>query len=705
MMKYNLVPYPKTIETREGSNRHTLYVEGDIAANAGGLFPHAGDLAITFQKTDRAPHPDAYELIIEPDAVLIRGEDEKCRFYGLVTLYQLVLQFGTNLPLLRIADYAVTPHRAVQLCYGQMLVDYKPDFAENFVREMALLKATHIYLYLEMDYAYEALPQSKRKGQITPQDVQKLKALAKKYFIRIVPAVNILGHSGDFLAHQINDKYKESDPKDGKLISSSALCPLSEAWREKAKQILTQLIADFDSEMIHVGGDEVKQMGVCRICHPQAEELGKIGVYLNYFIFVNDFLKAHGKKMGLWSDQVLILCDGSRFWEWRQDEIDRTKFDGYYRQLELLKDNTVFYDWWYSGESSATQNFFESHGFRYIATASTSGNGTLCTAISHTLFQHALYRTALRSKSCLGTLTADWYNVMTNHAQQQYFNFAGGLALSWCGCDDTFLDGQSKREFERAYSAIHYGVRDDSLLDYMHYSGDFSSDLLCLFDENFRGVLLRKNIFGTDNPLHLIIYYSKYFEDGKLEAYRQKVEKLQKLWDKISWKNEDYSLRLPLIVHRHILSRMQRFFAAYEEYAAAAEIQYSDKRAFRRHLTKAAHILGQSVQDYPEAIRYARYCTDVLGLDNASFLRVKDNCKNIRKLRAFLLSLRNGKRPLPTIDNICRLLFHPFPSLFAEPNQREWANEPRRFRSYDVDNHQYDLFSKFASEIDFKCYY
>lgn len=112
-MELLLTPYPRKTVIGSGTNRNRLFVPSSCP-HANTLFPTRGDSEIRFEFKALAPHE--YILEISADSVTVYGCDERAQFYGLVTLRQLVNQFGNRLPAITVEDRPVHLHRAVQLC-------------------------------------------------------------------------------------------------------------------------------------------------------------------------------------------------------------------------------------------------------------------------------------------------------------------------------------------------------------------------------------------------------------------------------------------------------------------------------------------------------------------------------------------------------------------------------------------------------------
>ena len=702
-MKHLLVPYPALLLDKKGTFDKTLFLD-DPRFFACNLFPKTGDSAVRL--IDDPSLPDQkYILEISSDGVSIRAASETALQYGLVTLKQLVNQYKEHLPCLTIEDQPLNRHRAVQICTGQLNVDYRKDWFFTFVQDIAMLKATHLYLYFEMDYPFSCLPHYRRKGQITTEDLRELIRFAQIYKITVVPCINVLGHCGDFLSYQIHNDLKEydADSQNPLYSFSSSLCIHSQKVRSLVENMINEICDLFPSDIIHVGGDEVDMIGKCPQCKTEFEKLGKNGIYLQYFLFINSILKSRGRKMGLWSDEVLIMEPDSSFWCYRKEQCDPSKRSQDFAFLDQMRDNVIFYDWFYNGESKISQKFFADNNLPFIACASTLSCYVSSCIPAQGFTQHALYSNA-EKKGTIGMLTTDWINQTCSHAELHTFSLAAGLALNWCGCGDSFCKNSTLQEFLKAFSFQKFRISDDSLSEYLFYAGDFRSELLSLFPPELRGVTLRKCVFATANPLNFSMLYSHCLSGENIKKYRDCVQHLQKLFSEIDLKNQNkffFIYKLPLIVHRVLCLRYEKFDRAFQKYDLAAKIQFSDPKQFQKLLSDAADLIRSHKEDNLEALQFAQDCSEIFGLENSPVLRMRETISNIDRLADFILSLRDGHRLLPAIHRIARFLFSRPQTYYWECGSYDWMKENQDFVSFDEDNDPaVAVLQTFASKLD-----
>ena len=105
-----------------------------------------GPLRLTL---DESLGAEAYRLTVGPDGLLVAGGTEAGVFYGLQSLRQLVSQYGTALPALRIEDEPTFAYRGTMLdCCRHF---FTVDEVKTFIDILALHKINRFHLPLTDD--------------------------------------------------------------------------------------------------------------------------------------------------------------------------------------------------------------------------------------------------------------------------------------------------------------------------------------------------------------------------------------------------------------------------------------------------------------------------------------------------------------------------------------------------------------------------
>src|SRR6476469_4317665 len=113
-------------------------------------------------------------------------------------------------------------------------------------------------LYMEHRFAYPSTPWTHGAGVVTPEMVRALQQEFAE--LQLVPFLNLLGHMEGFLYTERGRSLAEEK------FRGLQACPSNPDTVELANKILDDTLQIFSSPLIHIGGDETAQLGVCARC-------------------------------------------------------------------------------------------------------------------------------------------------------------------------------------------------------------------------------------------------------------------------------------------------------------------------------------------------------------------------------------------------------------------------------------------------------
>ena len=157
-------------------------------------------------------NPEGYALCIDRHGICIWASTGAGHLYGVMTLRQLMRQYGHRLPQMLISDEPVFSHRGVQLSFPQGHTVYRRSYMKNLIPNLALWKINALYLYMESYFDFPSLPHMAGPGAMTPADAKALDKLCAAYNIKVIPMLNTLAHCGELLATQRYQHLSEYDP-------------------------------------------------------------------------------------------------------------------------------------------------------------------------------------------------------------------------------------------------------------------------------------------------------------------------------------------------------------------------------------------------------------------------------------------------------------------------------------------------------------
>lgn len=624
-------------------------------------FLREGELPLRFS-TQNSPcfeNPEAYRIEITPESVCVTASHDPGWLYGAVTLLHLLKQFEGKLPLGTLYDCPRMGHRSMQLTFAQEHVQTRMDYLRYALREMAKLKLNACYLYLETFIEFDCLKGFAGKGAMKVEEAKELVALGRRLNIQVIPALNVMGHCGDLLDTQRFRSFMEVNGKDYDTRgfgNTAALCARNPKVREFIGRLLDEACEVFDSELIHVGGDEVEVLGKCPLC----EGNDALKLYIDYFSFVRDRLRSHGRRMGIWGDILVHHCI-------REPHPDSASL------LSALKENTVIFDWSYNGSTPDTLSYFAQNGFTVVAASSCNSCYASAVWMDQAKNIRALFADAQRL-NLMGGLTCDWINMLCNHTEQYMVLFAASAEFLWSGCDGQIAS------IARRFGLQKYGIQDDSLETWFALTGDARSRLLSRFEPRKNGSYLRHCVYYTDNPLFFWMH-NCHDMDSWFSDYESAVEEVinyysDRLLPALKKSDNPYALRVfeaPLRIHVFLRAEYRMAQSMYAAYDRAAGYQYENNDAFVQEMEACSLLAEGFIPEIDQALEYAQYCFQTFGSEYGSVLRLQKAKENCSLLAGYLRHMAKANdRPLPAFSLLNEMLFERPESVF-------WVNRTNDF--------------------------
>jgi hypothetical protein len=119
-------------------------------------------------------------------------------------------------------------------------------------------------LYLEHRFAFPSTPWMHGTGAVTPQTIEALQKEFKE--LQIIPFLNLLSHIEGFIYTEKGRRFAEEK------FRGTQACPSIPEFVEVANGLLEDTLNVFQSEIIHIGGDEAQQLDKCPRCQAREYE-------------------------------------------------------------------------------------------------------------------------------------------------------------------------------------------------------------------------------------------------------------------------------------------------------------------------------------------------------------------------------------------------------------------------------------------------
>ena len=382
----SLIPAPKEISVKEGcftlsrgtaialdESDETLrgiarYFNEKTAPATGFELPvkSSGKIKFTLAE-DETLGDEGYHLTVKTNGITITAQKPQGIFYGVGTLLQLlpaeikskeVQSDGVqwNIPCVDITDKPQFVWRGLMLDVSRHF--FTKEEVMKFIDELAEYKMNVFHWHLTDDQGWrieiKSLPKltevgawrAKRVGQwwhrdrlmpgekptyggfYTHEDVKEVVAYAASRFVRVIPEIDVPGHSVAALVSYPElacTKAPASVNVGNKFFGEdeNTLCVGKDFTFEFMDKVLTEVSALFPDDYVHIGGDECFKgfWHKCPRCRARmkAENLKNEEELQSYFIHrMGDILKAKGKKLIGW-DEILEggLAPDANVMSWR----------------------------------------------------------------------------------------------------------------------------------------------------------------------------------------------------------------------------------------------------------------------------------------------------------------------------------------------------------------------------------------------------
>ena len=359
---YNLIPQPKKLQPQQGvfvmKKGMSVSVENElfspVAALLVGQANKVASLGLSLNKgksgaisfhMNPSIAKEAYVLKVASKKIEIEASTGAGAFYALQTLMQLMPPAmsgdvanatSISIPNCTIEDEPRFGYRGLMLDVGRYF--FSVEDIKRFLDVMAMYKLNTFHWHLTEDQGwrveikkYPLLTQisSVRKesmlghyrdrkydgkphgGFYTQEQIKEVVAYAASKYITVIPEIEMPGHSQAVLAAypQLGcnpDKIYQVATRWG--VSEDVLAPREETFRF-LEDVLTEVMALFPGQYIHIGGDECPktQWRESRFCQNLMKQLGlkNEDELQSYFIRrIDQFVTSKGKKLLGW-DEIL----------------------------------------------------------------------------------------------------------------------------------------------------------------------------------------------------------------------------------------------------------------------------------------------------------------------------------------------------------------------------------------------------------------
>jgi hypothetical protein len=164
-----------------------------------------------------------------------------------------------------------------------------------------------LYLHLEDAVHYPSLPGIGRADAYRYEELGELVLAAARVGIRVVPIVNLLGHTQYLIKHPDWRELNELRDEHGHPLVGGQICPLHPRTLEVAARLLDDMAPYCTAGKVHVGLDESFHLGKCPRCRAEVERIGLAGHFAGHVTRLHQLISARGLQLGLWADMLYFI--------------------------------------------------------------------------------------------------------------------------------------------------------------------------------------------------------------------------------------------------------------------------------------------------------------------------------------------------------------------------------------------------------------
>ncbi len=215
------------------------------------------------------------------------------------------------------------PIRAFQWDLGRQIE--RLDFLEKLLPRYAEWGYQELYLHLEDAVHFPSLPGIGRDDAYRYEELGELMLAAARVGIRVVPIINLLGHTQYLIKHPELRDLNELRDETGAALERGQICPLHPRFLEVAGKLLTDIAPYCTAGKVHVGLDESFHLGKCPRCCDEVARIGLGGHFAAHVQRLNTLCGKFDLKMGIWADMLYFVPEA----------------------IPLLPRGITAYDWYY----------------------------------------------------------------------------------------------------------------------------------------------------------------------------------------------------------------------------------------------------------------------------------------------------------------------------------------------------------------------
>ncbi|MHA1340305.1 MAG: DUF4838 domain-containing protein [Promethearchaeota archaeon] len=210
-----------------------------------------------------------------------------------------------KLPNMLIVDWPTTRIRGFHLDLNT--ITPTDEYLTNFIYFLGSCNFNYVFIEYEDKFPYKGnLKPILNKHSFTEDQLKVLLDTFELHHIKVVPLIQIFGHLERWLVKNEFQHLREVNSDKFDPNTAQSLCPLNPDSEKHIFEKIDQICkAHPDSEYIHLGGDEVYQLGTCEKCSQFVKEHSYSELYIRWINKAAEKVLQYGKIPIIWSDYLI----------------------------------------------------------------------------------------------------------------------------------------------------------------------------------------------------------------------------------------------------------------------------------------------------------------------------------------------------------------------------------------------------------------
>jgi hypothetical protein len=261
--------------------------------------------------------------------------------------------------LLPVRGFCIAAPRPAQL----------DQFTKFIANELAPRQVNTLILRVDFNFQYASHPELRDSAALSSLDVKRLVSVCRKFQIRLIPQINLLGHQSwagkltnllkvypqfDETPHvQMPEKYIWPNA-DGLYCKS--YCPLHPDVHKVVFDLMDEVCDAFETDAFHAGMDEVFYIGDDKC--PRCSGRDKAELFGLEVETIRNHLAEKNRRLWIWGDRLLDgKTTGLGMWE--------ASMNNTHRAIDLIPKDVLICDWHYE-RADKTAVYFAMKGFDVV---------------------------------------------------------------------------------------------------------------------------------------------------------------------------------------------------------------------------------------------------------------------------------------------------------------------------------------------------